>query len=64
MVITKRGGSVITQATGVDPMVPDMDKRVTMNVLLLGAVGLSIGAIGVPFATFFVPPSSGGGSGG
>ena len=55
---------MITQATGVDPMVPDMDKRVTMNVLLLGAVGLSIGAIGVPFATFFVPPSSGGGSGG
>lgn len=55
---------MITQATGVDPMVPDMDKRVTMNALLLGAVGLSIGAIGVPFVTFFVPPSSGGGGGG
>eukprot|EP00850_Spirogloea_muscicola_P010449 SM000061S19276 [mRNA] locus=s61:507832:509109:+ [translate_table: standard] len=45
-------------------MVPDMGKRNTLNLLLLGAVGLPTIALAGPYAYFFVPPGSGGGSGG
>merc|ERR1719284_1412999 len=45
-------------------MVPDMNKRVTMNaILLLGGVGPVVTALGVPFVLFFIPKSSGGGGG-
>ncbi|XP_074380735.1 cytochrome b6-f complex iron-sulfur subunit 2, chloroplastic isoform X2 [Apium graveolens] len=44
--------------------VPDMDKRNTMNLLLLGALSLPGTAMLVPYATFFAPPGSGGGGGG
>lgn len=36
--------------------VPDMDKRNTMNLLLLGALSLPGTAMLVPYATFFAPP--------
>ena len=45
-------------------MVPDMQKRALMNTILLSAVGLNIGALGVPFILFFIPRSSGGDGGG
>lgn len=35
-----------------------------MNLILLGSTGLTVGTIGVPALLFFVPPGSGGGSGG
>merc|ERR1712087_680112 len=41
-----------------------MDKRNTMNLLLVGALSLPIGALGLPYALFFVPRSAGGGSAG
>lgn len=44
--------------------VPDMNKRVTMNLLLAGAAALPTGALALPYALFFVPPSSGGGGAG
>merc|ERR1711972_1011210 len=44
--------------------VPDMDKRNTMNLLLVGALSLPVGALGLPYVLFFVPRSGGGGSGG
>jgi cytochrome b6-f complex iron-sulfur subunit len=43
---------------------PDMDKRNTMNGLLLGAASLPIGSLALPYAAFFIPKSSGGGGGG
>eukprot|EP00667_Euglena_gracilis_P005201 EG_transcript_5228 len=43
---------------------PSMEKRQLMNLILLGSTGLTVGTIGVPALLFFVPPSSGGGSGG
>mmetsp|Transcript_27435 Transcript_27435/g.87925 ORF Transcript_27435/g.87925 Transcript_27435/m.87925 type:complete len:241 (-) Transcript_27435:469-1191(-) len=47
-----------------DGMVPDMAKRTTMNLLLLGAVGApALGVLG-PYAYLFVPKSAGGGGGG
>lgn len=36
--------------------VPDMGKRSTVNALLLGAVGLPVGLMGIPFLAYFVPP--------
>lgn len=45
-------------------MVPDMDKRNTMNLLLAGsATAVALGCLG-PYAAFFVPVGSGGGGGG
>ena len=47
-----------------DDRVPDMEKRNLMNLLLLGALSLPTAGMLVPYGTFFVPPGSGGGSGG
>eukprot|EP01024_Parvocaulis_polyphysoides_P057418 TRINITY_DN6107_c0_g1_i4.p4 TRINITY_DN6107_c0_g1~~TRINITY_DN6107_c0_g1_i4.p4 ORF type:complete len:106 (-),score=20.60 TRINITY_DN6107_c0_g1_i4:82-399(-) len=44
--------------------VPDMNKRNIMNLLLVGAAGLPITTMAIPYLSFFVPKSSGGGSGG
>ncbi|CAK9161613.1 unnamed protein product [Ilex paraguariensis] len=44
--------------------VPDMSKRELMNLLLLGTLSLPTAAMLVPYATFFVPPGSGGAGGG
>lgn len=41
-----------------------MNKRNTMNLVLLGGLGLPIGAMAIPFLTFFVPVSAGGGGAG
>merc|ERR1719491_2442834 len=35
-----------------------------MNIILLGSSALTVGAIGIPYILFFVPPGSGGGAGG
>merc|ERR1712224_7404 len=43
---------------------PDMAKRNTMNILLVGAASLPITSLALPYALFFVPKSSGGGGGG
>lgn len=44
--------------------VPNMQKRQVMNLLLLGALSLPTAAMLGPYASFFVPPSSGGAGGG
>lgn len=41
-----------------------MEKRTLLNLILLGSVGTTVGAIGVPALLFFVPPGAGGGGGG
>jgi len=43
---------------------PSMEKRQLMNLILLGSTTLTVGTIGLPALLFFVPPGSGGGSGG
>nr|GLL30449.1 cytochrome b6-f complex iron-sulfur subunit 1, chloroplastic [Ipomoea trifida]GMD08459.1 cytochrome B6-F complex iron-sulfur subunit, chloroplastic [Ipomoea batatas] len=62
----KKGLKVTCMATSIpaDDRVPDMGKRQLMNLLLLGALSLPTSAMLVPYAAFFVPPGSGGGSGG
>lgn len=51
-------------AAGAPAYVPDMDKRNTMNLLLLGAVSLPVGYLAYGYAYLFVPPKAGGGGGG
>nr|O49078.1 RecName: Full=Cytochrome b6-f complex iron-sulfur subunit, chloroplastic; AltName: Full=Plastohydroquinone:plastocyanin oxidoreductase iron-sulfur protein; AltName: Full=Rieske iron-sulfur protein; Short=ISP; Short=RISP; Flags: Precursor [Fritillaria agrestis]AAC04807.1 cytochrome B6-F complex iron-sulfur subunit precursor [Fritillaria agrestis] len=56
---------VTCQATSIPAdRVPDMGKRQTMNLLLLGALSLPTAGMLIPYGAFFVPPSSGGGGGG
>ena len=42
----------------------DEERRFIMNLILVGSGALTVGAIGIPYIAFFVPPGSGGGSGG
>eukprot|EP00534_Pseudo-nitzschia_fraudulenta_P001153 CAMPEP_0201129418 /NCGR_PEP_ID=MMETSP0850-20130426/36898_1 /ASSEMBLY_ACC=CAM_ASM_000622 /TAXON_ID=183588 /ORGANISM="Pseudo-nitzschia fraudulenta, Strain WWA7" /LENGTH=198 /DNA_ID=CAMNT_0047398885 /DNA_START=212 /DNA_END=808 /DNA_ORIENTATION=+ len=42
----------------------DEERRFLMNLILLGSSALTVGAIGIPYILFFVPPGSGGGAGG
>ena len=44
--------------------VPDMPRRNTMNAILVGAVGVSVLGLAVPYLSFFVPAGSGGGGAG
>jgi cytochrome b6-f complex iron-sulfur subunit len=44
--------------------VPDMDKRNTMNLILVGGAALPVGGLALPYALFFVPKGGGGGGGG
>merc|ERR1719436_2224127 len=59
-----RNANKISILSAINGRVPDMDKRNTMNLLLVGALSLPIGALGLPYALFFVPRSAGGGSAG
>jgi len=58
-----RSGNEMT-ARAVAGEVPDMDKRNSMNLILLGSASLPVAALGLPYAFFFVPKSAGGSGGG
>ena len=49
-VVTARAAGAVAREA------PDMEKRKTLNALLLGAVGLPVGLMAVPFLSYFVPP--------
>lgn len=42
----------------------DEERRFLMNLILLGSGALTVGAIGIPYILFFLPPGAGGGGGG
>lgn len=42
----------------------DDERRFTMNLILLGSAAVTVGALGVPYILFFVPPGAGGAGGG
>ncbi|KAL3944962.1 MAG: hypothetical protein SGBAC_000938 [Bacillariaceae sp.] len=42
----------------------DEERRFLMNLILVGSSALTVGAIGIPYIAFFVPPGSGSGSAG
>jgi cytochrome b6-f complex iron-sulfur subunit len=59
------GGREIVAANAAEGgMVPDMEKRNTMNLLLVAAVSLPVGQLALGFASFFFPNVGGGGAGG
>ncbi|KAL5700244.1 plastoquinol--plastocyanin reductase [Ranunculus cassubicifolius] len=60
----KQISGIRCQASIAADRVPDMGKRKTLNLLLLGALGLPTAAMLGPYAVFFVPPGSGGDGGG
>ena len=42
----------------------DQNRRNLMNLILVGSAAVTVGGLAVPYILFFVPPGSGGGSGG
>jgi len=56
--------SVATSMSASDELYIDMDRRNLMNLILVGSAAVTIGGLAVPYIAFFVPPGSGGGSGG
>lgn len=59
----RANGAVKVRAAAAGGYVPDMGRRNTMNLLLVGAAGLPAASMAGAFAYFFVPQSSGGGGG-
>ncbi|XP_015880991.3 cytochrome b6-f complex iron-sulfur subunit, chloroplastic [Ziziphus jujuba] len=61
-----KGMRISCQATTApaDDRVPDMGKRQLLNLILLGTLSLPTAGMVVPYASFFVPPGSGGAGGG
>ena len=59
-----RGPVVSVNMAAAEEVYIDEERRVLMNLILVGSGALTVGAIGVPYIAFFVPPGSGGGSGG
>jgi cytochrome b6-f complex iron-sulfur subunit len=55
---------VSTKMAAAEEFYIDEERRFLMNLILVGSATLTIGAIGVPYIAFFVPPGSGGGTGG
>jgi cytochrome b6-f complex iron-sulfur subunit len=51
-------------ASAVAGEVPDMDKRNTMNLILVGSAALPVAGLGLPYAAFFIPKTGGGSGGG
>lgn len=50
-------GKICCQATSIPAdRVPDMEKRKTLNLLLLGALGLPTATMLYPYTYFLVPP--------
>jgi cytochrome b6-f complex iron-sulfur subunit len=42
----------------------DQDRRNLMNLILVGSATVTVGGLGIPFISFFLPPIAGGGAGG
>jgi cytochrome b6-f complex iron-sulfur subunit len=42
----------------------DDERRFVMNLVMVGAGGLAVAAIGIPYIAFFFPPGAGGDGGG
>jgi cytochrome b6-f complex iron-sulfur subunit len=42
----------------------DDERRLLMNLIVVGSTAVTVGAFGIPYIAFFVPPGSGGGGGG
>ncbi|KAK9843717.1 hypothetical protein WJX81_003528 [Elliptochloris bilobata] len=59
----RRSTCTVRAAAAASEMVPDMDKRNTMNLLLVGAASLPIGYMAFGFISLVVPPKVAGSGG-
>jgi len=62
--LNSRVQSTTQVAAATDDFYIDMDRRNLMNLILVGSAAVTVGGLAVPYIAFFVPPGSGGGSGG
>lgn len=51
----RRLAQPVMAASALPADVPTPEKRTTMNLLLLGAVSVPVGIMGVPYLGFFIP---------
>jgi cytochrome b6-f complex iron-sulfur subunit len=51
-------------AAAAEELYIDDERRFLMNLVVVGSFAVTLGAIGVPFIAFLVPPGTGGGGGG
>ena len=60
----RRNTAVAPQMAAAEELYIDEERRFLMNLIVVGSGALTIGAIGIPFILFFIPPGAGGGDGG
>jgi cytochrome b6-f complex iron-sulfur subunit len=56
--------AVTSKMAAAEELYIDDERRLVMNLIVVGSAAVTIGAFGIPFIAFFVPPGSGGGDGG
>lgn len=56
--------AVTTNMAASEELYIDEERRFLLNLILVGSGALTLGAMGIPYIAFFVPPGSGEGSGG
>ena len=62
--VNVRRNAVVPQMAAAEELYIDEERRFLMNLIVVGSAAVTVGAIGIPYILFFVPPGSGGGSGG
>ena len=55
---------VSTNMAASEELYIDEERRFIMNLILVGSGALTVGAFGIPYIAFFIPPGAGGGDGG
>ncbi len=62
--VGNRNAVVTRMASATEDFYIDDERRFVMNLLMVGAGGVTVLGFGLPFILFFFPPGSGGGTGG
>jgi cytochrome b6-f complex iron-sulfur subunit len=63
-IVNRNAVSIRMASTTTDDFYIDDQRRLAMNLLMVGAGGLTVAGFGLPFILFFFPPGADGGSGG
>lgn len=62
--VRRNNAVVAPQMAATEELYIDEERRFLMNLIVVGSGALTVGAIGIPYILFFVPPGAGGGDGG
>lgn len=55
--------AVTAMSAAAEELYIDEERRFIMNLIMVGAGGLTVAGIGIPYILFFLPPGSGGAGG-